>query len=93
MAKPRYQDAKGSGGANSIPVVELGGACIRVITGSHGGEIGPIADVAGGPTYLDVSLERGKVFEYPVSPTNTVLLYMLDGTALVGTQRNPYPVA
>jgi redox-sensitive bicupin YhaK (pirin superfamily) len=91
MNKPRYQDAKGSGGASVIPVIELGGARVRVITGSHGGETGPIADVAGGATYLDVSLEGGKVFEFPVSPTSTVLLYILDGTALVGTERTPVP--
>jgi redox-sensitive bicupin YhaK (pirin superfamily) len=91
MNKPRYQDAKGSGGSSMIPVIELGGARVRVITGSHEGETGPIADVAGGPTYLDVSLERGKVFEFPVSPTSTVLLYMLDGTALVGAERTPVP--
>jgi quercetin 2,3-dioxygenase len=87
MDKPRYQDVH----ARSIPVVEAGGARVRVITGMHEGETGPVSDVAGGPTYLDVSLERGKVFEYPVSPTNTVLLYMLDGTTLVGTQRTPVP--
>ncbi len=91
MNKPRYQDAKGSGGSSVIPVIELGGARVRVITGSHGGETGPIADVAGGPTYLDVSLEHGKVFEFPVSPTSTVLLYILDGTALVGAERTPVP--
>jgi redox-sensitive bicupin YhaK (pirin superfamily) len=87
MDKPRYQDVH----ASTIPVVEAGGARVRVITGVHEGERGPVSDVAGGPTYLDVSLERGKVFEYPVSPTSTVLLYMLDGTALVGSKRTPVP--
>lgn len=87
MNKPRYQDVR----ANSIPVIETNGARVRVITGAHGGESGPVGEVAGSPTYLDVSLEKGKVFEYPVNPTNTVLLYMLDGTALVGANRTPVP--
>ncbi len=85
MAKPRYQDVR----ANTIPVIETAGARIRLITGTHHGELGPVGNVAGAPTYLDVSLEHGKSFEFPVSSTSTVLLYILDGTVLVGSERTP----
>ena len=107
MAKPRYQDVRANtipvietAGARIRLITgalqedfEISSSLrSQQISVAHHGELGPVGDVAGAPTYLDISLERGKSFEFPVSSTSTVLLYILDGTVLVGPERRQCPL-
>ncbi|MDR3546749.1 MAG: pirin family protein [Candidatus Pacebacteria bacterium] len=85
MAKPRYQDMSSS----NIPVIEQDGARAKVITGAFGSESGPVTEVAGAPTYLDVAIEPKRSFEFPTRAGDTVLIYIIEGTALVGSMRTP----
>jgi len=87
LAPPRYRDIL----AGSIPEAVASGARVKVIAGAYADVAGPSADIAGAPTYLDVSLEKGAAFEYPVAVDNTVLIYVFEGRIAAGTMRTPVP--
>lgn len=83
MESPKYRDIA----ASSIPETVVSGAHIKIIAGGFEDVSGAVSDIAGAPSYLDVSLEKRATFEYPVRTDNTVLLYILDGQITVGTKR------
>ncbi|MFK5098352.1 hypothetical protein ACI4A6_28430, partial [Klebsiella pneumoniae] len=83
MAKPRYQDMR----KGDIPVIEEPGVRVKVITGEYGKQLGPVKEVAGAPTYLDVTLEPERTFQTPTRAGDTVLIYVIEGTVLVGSER------
>jgi redox-sensitive bicupin YhaK (pirin superfamily) len=101
MSAPAYRDVA----AGTIPEIIEGGARVRVIAGRYGGEgasgsaredsaaagavEGAARNIAGDPTYLDVSLERGAAFAHPVADGDTALLYVIEGRALIGESRTP----
>jgi quercetin 2,3-dioxygenase len=80
MMDPRYQELAG----NEIPVVREDGATVRVIAGLHGGTQGPVTGIAADPTYLDVALEPGAIFEHPAPSERTGFAYVHGGTAAFG---------
>ena len=78
MTAPRYQEIT----ASLVPSVEGdGGATVRVLAGSYGDAAGPVVDVAGGPTYLDVDLPAGGSFAKAFPPAQRVIAYVLEGEA------------
>jgi redox-sensitive bicupin YhaK (pirin superfamily) len=83
---PRYQDV----GAADVPVVERGGARVRVLAGDFGGREGPVSGVVIRPLLLDVTLGGGR-FEARVPGGHTVLLAGLEGAPVVGPDRVALP--
>ncbi len=80
MTEPRYQDVP----AGKIPeVVRPDGARIRIIAGKVDGKVGAVKEIFADPTYLDVALPAGKVFEQPVTRGHTALLYVFEGEVVV----------
>lgn len=82
MMVPRYQEIVGE----TIPFVERGGITVKVIAGEYQGTTGPVSDLMVNPTYLDVTLPRGKKFSYRVPKDHTVLLYVIEGGIVVGDE-------
>jgi quercetin 2,3-dioxygenase len=81
MTTPRYQDIP----SEKIPeVVRPDGARIRIIAGKVDGRTGAVRDIFADPTYLDVALPAGCVFEQPVPRGHTALLYVFQGEVAVG---------
>ncbi len=80
MSQPRYQEVS----AASIPLVEAGGARVRVVAGEVNGVKGPVTEIAADPLYMDVTLEAGAVFEHAVPLGHTALAYLFEGEALFG---------
>lgn len=77
MCPPRYRDLRPA----EIPVVELAAAgAVSVMAGSFGGTTGPIADIAGSPTYLDISLRPDAHFELPVADGHTAFAWLCEGS-------------
>jgi len=76
MCAPAYQEV----GADRIPVVDHGSACVRVVAGSHCGERGPVRTVA--PlTCLDVCLTpRGGGLTVPLACVRGIA-YVFEGVA------------
>ncbi len=85
MRDPRYQGIESS----QIPGVESEGAKVRVIAGTIGGVIGPVADVAVHPEYLDADLSAGASWTHPTTPGHTVFLYLFRGEGRFGAGGEP----
>lgn len=75
MSAPRYQEIKSS----QIPVIDDGGATIKVIAGAYGETKGPIDAIAQSPTYLDVALAEGKTFSMPIPESCNAFIYLFAG--------------
>jgi hypothetical protein len=80
MDPPRYQEVS----ADTIPMVMLDGASVRVVAGEVAGVTGPVTDIAANPVYMDVELEPGAVFSLPIPEGHTALAYVYDGKAEFG---------
>lgn len=86
MIEPRYQDID----AAKIPAVELGagGPTVRLVAGRIGEIEGPVTGISVNPIFLDVSVPKGKTFEFPIPNGHTLFLFTSAGsliTAEVGT--------
>jgi redox-sensitive bicupin YhaK (pirin superfamily) len=75
MSPPRYQEVR----AGTIPLVYSDGASIRVVAGEVNGVRGPVTEIAADPVYLDVTLEPGAVFTYPIPANHTAIAYVFAG--------------
>lgn len=82
MTTPRYQEVK----AETIPQVTKEGVTMRVVAGKVWGTSGPVTEIAAQPLYLDVSLEPGASFTYPVPREHTVLAYIFEGAGHFGAE-------
>jgi hypothetical protein len=60
---------------------------VRVIAGAVDDVEGAVRDIFAAPTYLDVALPAGGLFEQPVPRGHTALLYLFDGEVVVGGAR------
>jgi redox-sensitive bicupin YhaK (pirin superfamily) len=82
MSKPRYQDVP----SGRIPeVVRPDGSRIRVIAGKVDGQAGAVSEIYTDPTYLDVALPAGKLFEQSIPRGHTAILYVFQGRVAIGT--------
>ena len=76
MTAPRYRGVR----AADIPVVTTpAGARVKVISGAFAGARGPVRDVVGEPTFLDVELPPGGAFAAPAPRGCTVFCYVFEG--------------
>ncbi len=82
MSKPRYQEVS----AAAIPSAKRDGATIRVVAGEVDGVRGPVTEIAASPVYLDVTLEAGAEFVYPVPHDDEVLAYVFEGNGQFGAE-------
>lgn len=80
MVPPRYQEVS----AGSIPAFERAGVKVRIVAGEVGGLRGPVTEIAADPLYLDVRLEPGASFTQPIPAGHTVLVYLFEGSGMVG---------
>jgi len=83
MTEPTYQE---------FPANELAmeyrddGSEIRVISGTtNKGTIGPVINTHVKPTYMDVSLPAGAIFEQTLPMHSNAFVFVIDGTISVGT--------
>jgi redox-sensitive bicupin YhaK (pirin superfamily) len=80
MTRPRYQEVSDA----MIPTVAQDGATVRVVAGEFGGVRGPVTEIAANPVYIDVTLEQGNEFSYPIPEGHTLRAYVFDGKGLFG---------
>lgn len=77
MSKPAYQDIS----SDKLPKSNFDGYTVKVIAGEYAGIIGPVSDIAITPTYIDVVVEKGKVFVFDLPKTHTAAIYHLSGVS------------
>jgi redox-sensitive bicupin YhaK (pirin superfamily) len=63
---------------------------VKVICGTVDDVTGPVRDIVTEPKYIDVSVPAGTTFTHPVSQGHTVLAYVIDGSAYLYEERNPF---
>ena len=76
MGEPRYQEVS----SGTIPVFEKDGVTIRLVAGEVDGVRGPVTEIAAAPLYMDVKLDPGSRFIYPIPGGHTALMYVFEGT-------------
>lgn len=87
MTAPGYQEFT----AAEIPVESLAGdGTVRVLAGkTDQGTVGPTHRPATDPLYFDVELPGNGTFEQRIPDSHHAVIYVIDGSAHVGTQRKP----
>jgi quercetin 2,3-dioxygenase len=80
MIAPRYQDIA----PNDIPVVEDGGATVRVLAGKFGHVQGAVRDIVTAPVLLDVALKAGAKVFIGVPTKHAAFVYPFEGSVGVG---------
>jgi hypothetical protein len=60
------------------------GAKIRLVAGEVDGVKGPVTEIAANPVYIDVELEPGSTFDYPIPQGHTAVAYVFEGEAAFG---------
>lgn len=90
MGAPKYQEFA----PERIPEARpADGVRIKVIAGRVGGTVGPIVQPATDPLYLDVQLDAGVAWEYPLPEGHHAFGYVFEGDAVVGRDEAARPVA
>ncbi len=83
MTNPRYQDI----GKELLPLVDGNGVRVKVLAGEYGGFKSPAQSFI--PfTYLDIKLEPGSFFYLPIPENQNAFLYVIEGQAQTGGQKN-----
>lgn len=83
MIKPRYQDVS----AEQIPIVNVPGVRLRVVSGVVNGEVGPLKRHPGTPgLLLDVDIGAGATWNYPVNADWNVFIYLYCGSGEIGSK-------
>ena len=81
MTAPKYQEFA----PDRIPLATPApGVQVKVIAGVVGEVVGPIVQPATDPVYLDILLEAGASWEYPLPEGHNVFAYAYEGAVTVG---------
>ena len=85
MSEPAYQEFP----PPSVPLEQReNGTYVRVISGTTSeGTKGPVENNYVNPTYMDVILPAGEVFEQVVGASDNVFIFVIEGDLLIGDTR------
>ena len=75
---------------DSIPRVEKQGAKVRVVAGQYEGVRGPVTEIAAQPLYMDVTLEPGVGFNFPIPEEHFAIAYVFEGEGFLGNDEDGY---
>ncbi len=81
MTDPTYHDIH----EKDMPVVEENGSTVRVVAGRYKNVVGPQGQFVQ-PTVLDVTLKPEAVFSLSVPESETLFVYLMEGSGEFGTQ-------
>lgn len=85
MSDPAYQEFS----AAAIPEVVAPGCRTRVISGTLGGNKGPIDDPHTDVTYFDVALEPGATFTHQIEANMAAFVYAYEGSGTLANEVLP----
>jgi hypothetical protein len=81
MTEPHYQEIA----PDAVPRVEReDGTVLRIVAGTAEGRQGAVRGIATDPLYLDVAMPSGTRLEQAVPAGHNAVVYVFEGTALVG---------
>ncbi|WP_456998740.1 pirin family protein [Lysobacter sp. HA18] len=83
MGEPKYQEFA----PELIPVARpAAGVSVKVIAGEVGDAVGPIAQPATSPVYLDIALDAGASWTYELPEGHSGFVYVFEGDAEIAGQ-------
>ncbi|NWG07691.1 MAG: pirin family protein [Chloroflexi bacterium] len=82
MSEPRYRGVT----AATIPTYEKNGVRIRIVAGTVDGVSGPIRDIAAAPLYMDVELDPGIEWLFPIPSEHTLIAYIFQGEGVFANE-------
>ena len=90
MSEPRYQEFAPERISQLQPA---DGVTVKVIAGRVGDTIGPIAQPATDPVYLDIALAAGAAWEVALPAGHNAFAYMFEGAASIGDGEDARPLS
>jgi len=82
MSKPSYQNIE----PKDIPEFKDQEKKIKIIAGKYQNKTGPVKGISVVPIYLDVSLEKEKIFNYTIPSSHNVFIYLIYGEIKIGSK-------
>ena len=61
---------------------------IKIIAGKYQDKIGPIKGISVDPIYIDVELEKDKIFNFIIPSSHNVFIYLVTGEIKIGNKKH-----
>ena len=84
MNKPSYQNIE----PKEIPEFKDQEKKIKIIAGKYQDKIGPIKGISVDPIYIDVELEKDKIFNFIIPSLHNAFVYLVNGEIKIGNKKH-----
>ena len=84
MSKPSYQNIE----PKEIPEFKDQEKKIKIIAGKYQDKIGPIKGISVDPIYIDVELEKDKIFNFIIPSSHNAFVYLVTGEIIIGNKKH-----
>ena len=84
MSKPSYQNIE----PKKIPEFNDQEKKIKIIAGKYQDKIGPVKGISVDPIYLDVELEKDKIFNFIIPSSHNAFVYLVTGEIKIGNKKH-----
>jgi len=84
MSKPSYQNIE----PKEIPEFKDQEKKIKIIAGKYQDKIGPVKGISVDPIYIDVELEKDKIFNFTIPSSHNAFVYLVTGEIKIGNKKH-----
>jgi len=84
MGKPSYQNIE----PKEIPEFKDQEKKIKIIAGKYQDKIGPVKGISVDPIYIDVELEKDKIFNFIIPSSHNTFVYLVTGEIKIGNKKH-----
>ena len=84
MSKPSYQNIE----PKEIPEFKDQEKKIKIIAGKYQDKIGPVKGISVNPIYIDVELEKDKIFNFIIPSSHNAFVYLVNGEIKIGNKKH-----
>jgi len=84
MSKPSYQNIE----PKEIPEFKDQEKKIKIIAGKYQDKIGPVKGISVDPIYIDVELEKDKIFNFIIPSSHNAFVYLVNGEIIIGNKKH-----
>ena len=84
MNKPSYQNIE----PKEIPEFKDQEKKIKIIAGKYRDKIGPVKGISVDPIYIDVELDKDKIFNFTIPSSHNTFVYLVSGEIIIGNKKH-----